>query len=107
MRAGKLDRTITIERVTTTVNEFGTPGETWTEHLVLRAQVIRQSTEEFIRNAMGASSEEAVVFRTRFADVTLADRLIFDGDVFTIKELRPLGRDRGLDIRVVRFGPAS
>lgn len=102
MRAGKLDQSITIQRFTNTVDDYGTPVQSWTDTVTVRAQVIQQSTEEFIRGAQGASDETAIIFRTRWIeDITTADRVSFDGEKFNIKELKPIGRRKRLDIRAV------
>lgn len=101
MRAGKLDRTITIQRSTDTPDEFGTPAFTWTNLATLRAQVVQSSTEEFIEN--GAEEKTVVIFRTRFLPgVTAADRIHYLGSDFNIKELKEIGRREGLEIRCVR-----
>lgn len=104
MRAGKLDKTITLQRFTTTVDDYGTPVETWTTLATVRAQVIQASTEEFMR-AFGASTETAVIFRIRFLDgVTLADRVDHAGKLYDIKETKEIGRRQGLDLRCVAVG---
>lgn len=104
MRAGKLDRTITIERVGTTVDDYGTPGEGWTEIATVRAQRVQSSTEEFIRS-FGASEETAVVFRIRHLDgLAPADRVTEQGQVFNIKEIKELGRRDGLELRCISAG---
>ncbi|MCA0257139.1 MAG: phage head closure protein [Proteobacteria bacterium] len=102
MRAGRLDRVITIQQYTETVNDLGTPSFAWASLTVMRAQIIQTNTEEFIR-AFGASDETVIIFRTRFHDgVALADRVVFDGDIFNIKDIKEVGRRRGLEIRCVR-----
>jgi SPP1 family predicted phage head-tail adaptor len=107
MRAGKLDRVITIERQGPAENDgYGNPlpGQTWTLIATMRAQIIQATTEEFMR-AWGVSSEMAIVFRTRFVDdVRLADRVTYDGRQHDIKEVKELGRRRGLEIRTARIG---
>ena len=101
MRAGKLDRTITIQGFTNTVNDYGTPVETWTDKATLRAQIIQSSTEEFIRG--GAVDETAIIFRTRWlAGVTTSDRIQYEGEAFNIKETKEIGRRKGLELRAVR-----
>jgi SPP1 family predicted phage head-tail adaptor len=104
MRAGNLDREITIERVYEAVGPAGVPLPTWAAICNLRAELIEASTDEYIRNA-GASTECAVVFRTRFyPNVTPADRVKYRGEVFDIKQVKEIGREHGLDIRAVRNG---
>jgi SPP1 family predicted phage head-tail adaptor len=102
MRAGKMDRTITIQAFTNTVDDFGTPIETWTDKATLRAQLIQASTEEFIR-ASGASDETVIIFRTRWlSGVTNADRIEHEGELFNLKEVKEIGRRKGLELRAVR-----
>lgn len=102
MRAGKFDRQIVIQRFTNTVNDYGTPVETWTTFATVRAQIIQQSTEEFIRN-FGASDETVIVFRVRWiGEITTADRVLFDGDSHNIKETKQIGRRAGLELRCQR-----
>ncbi|CEG09483.1 putative phage head-tail adaptor [Afipia felis] len=101
MRAGKMDKSITLQRYTRVVDEGGGSILTWTALVTLRAQIIQASTEEFIRS-YGASDETIVIFRTRyFDDVKTADRIVYDGVNHNIKEIKEIGRGRGLDIRTV------
>lgn len=104
MRAGKLDRIITIERPTSTVDDFGAVTEIWETITGVRAQLIEASTEEFMRG-FGASSESVTVFRVRYmGGVTLADRVIYDGRAFDLKEVKELGRRAGLELRCTASG---
>ncbi len=107
MRAGRLDTTITIQRASTTLDAAGTPSMTWATITSPRAQVIQASTEEFIRGA-GATDEAIIIFRTRYLpDIKLSDRVDHGGRIHNIKELKPIGRKRGLDIRCVSLGAAA
>lgn len=100
MKAGKLDQVITVQRFTNTVNEFGTPVQSWSDLVTVRAQIIQGSTTEFIQG--GARDDTVMIFRTRWIEgITTADRVVFDGDYFNVKELKPIGRAKGLDIRTV------
>lgn len=101
MRAGTMDKLITIQRFTSTVDDFGTPVETWTDVAGLRAQIVTASTDEFIRN--GAEAETVIVFRVRYLDsITTADRIVYGGQPFNIKETTEIGRRKGLELRCVR-----
>ena len=105
MRAGKLDREITFERATETVDGYGATAPTWAPLATMRAQLIDATTDESIR-AFGASTESTVVFRTRYLEgLTVADRVIYEGSAYEIVQLKEIGRRRGLDIRAKRFGP--
>jgi SPP1 family predicted phage head-tail adaptor len=106
MMAGRMDRTIVIQRVTTTIDAYGTPTETWADMVTLRAQIIQASTDEYIRGA-GASDETVVVFRTWWRDgITLADRIIYQGVIHNIKETKEIGRRSGLELRTLSYGIA-
>ena len=62
---------------------------------------MQSSTEEFIRS--GAVDESIVIFRTRFIPgVVNSDRIVFAGSEFDIKEVKPIGRREGLELRCVR-----
>lgn len=99
MRAGRLDREITLQRFTAAVEDAGTPILTWADIATMRAQIVQQSTDEFIRGA-GAVDETVIVFRLRWFDgITPADRVLFEGRHFNIKEVREIGRRRGLELR--------
>lgn len=105
MRAGALDRIITVERSSEELNDLRQVVEAWAPLASLRAQLVQTSTAEFIK-AFGASTEAVVVFRTRFlAGVTLADRVSYEGRAFNIVEVKEIGRRDGLELRCTRIGP--
>ncbi len=105
MRAGKLDRIITLERYVRIGNDgAGNIIRDWSALATLRAQIIQATTEEFMRG-WGASSETAIIFRTRYIDgLKLSDRVTYDGQQHNIKEIKEIGRRRGLEIRTARSG---
>lgn len=101
MRSGKLDRKITIQEPTTGFNEYGAPSSTWADVRNLRAELIEESTEEFLAN-YGARDEAVRIFRTRYvAGITTSMAVLFDGDRFNIKEISNIGRRKGLELRCV------
>lgn len=103
MRAGKLDKIITIQRFTSTVDDFGTPIEAWTDVATMRAQLIQTTTEEFMRS-FGQSSETAAIFRIRYLNgIGTTDRVSFSGQLYDIKEVKELGRREGLDLRCMAW----
>ncbi|HWK14822.1 MAG TPA: phage head closure protein [Rhizobiaceae bacterium] len=105
MRAGNLDCVIVIESyVPGEPNEFNEIISSWEPLAEVRAQIIQASTEEFMRS-WGISSETAIIFRTRYVpNVRLVDRIRYEGEVHNIKEVKELGRRRGLEIRTARSG---
>lgn len=107
MRAGKLDRTITIQREAHTIDGYGSPSFTWTDVATVRAQIVQQSTEEFIRG-FGASDETVIIFRTRWLDgVTNADRISYEDVIHNLKEVKEIGRHKGLELRCIAAGGAQ
>lgn len=105
MRAGKLDQTIELRRPTIVDDGMGgqVQGPTAT-YATAPAQVVQASTEEFMRS-WGASSETIIVFRIRHIDgVLLSDEVKRNGKAFDIKEIKPIGRRRGLELRCVARG---
>ena len=104
MRAGTLDREITVQRFTTTVDDYGTPVQAWVDVATVRAQLVQQNTEEFIRG-FGASDETVVIFRIRWLDgLTNADRVVYGGRIHNLKEIKELGRRNGQELRCVASG---
>jgi len=103
MTAGKRKYQIEILGETTTLNAAGTPASSSFSKAVLRAEIIRQGTEEFIRDS-GASDETVIVFRTIWAgEVTPADRVSFGGTVYNLREVVPLGRRHEIELRCVNL----
>lgn len=108
MRAGKLDSVIVIQRYTVTGDDgYGNQIVDWVDLATLRAQLIKASTEEFVRN-YGITSDVLTVFRTRyFAGVLPSDRVMHEGFLHDIKEVKEIGRGKGLEIRTVSRGEAA
>ena len=103
MRAGGLDRIITVQRSTHTVNDYGTPGWTWTDLATLRARIVEGGTEETVRPNAGSHDEVVFVFRTRWrGDITTADRILHAGEPFDLVAVKEIGRRAGLELRVRR-----
>lgn len=101
MRSGKLDRLIRIERADFEDDGMGNQKPIWAKLADMRAEIVQASTQEYMR-AYGASDENVIVFRTRFLDgVTNADRILYAGAPFDIKETKEIGRKQGLEIRCV------
>jgi SPP1 family predicted phage head-tail adaptor len=99
MRAGKLDRQITIQSFSSTIDVLGTPTVTWTTIATVRAQVIEVSTEEYQR-AYGEGGNTSIIFRIRFlAGVTTDHRVQYEGKDLNIRELKEIGRGKGLELR--------
>lgn len=102
MRAGKLDRTITISSRTTSTNAAGKATETLVALVDVRAQIISASIEEAYA-AFGSETTAPIAFRIRYlGDLTLDHVVSYGGQTFDIVEITEIGRRRGLEIRCKR-----
>lgn len=103
MKSGKLTETIQLRSVDATLNEYGTAAVDGYRLRTVRAERIDQTTEEYLRG-FGASDEETVIFRIRHLEgVTNAHQLVWQGEVFNIRQVTPIGRRKGLDLRCARL----
>jgi SPP1 family predicted phage head-tail adaptor len=101
MRAGLLDRRITIERATTTRDSYGQTIYTWHPLANVSAQVLAQSGKEFFAAAQLQASQR-VLFRFRWIGaLTALDRVSYGGRVFDIQFVRELGRRAGTELLTV------
>lgn len=99
LNIGKLDRRITIERQTETVKPSGSVSKVWTPVLTVWAETLQQSATEYF-TAMGEVETGAMIFRIRWIDaLTTADRVIYNGAPYGIKEIKELGRREALELR--------
>ncbi|WP_194273770.1 MULTISPECIES: phage head closure protein [Rhizobium] len=104
MRSGKLDNTIVLWSATYVDDGYGNLVPQETEFATLRAQIIEESTDEFMRN-YGASTERLKIFRTRFIDgVYVSMTVIHNGVTYNLKQIKEIGRRRGLELRCVAVG---
>lgn len=101
MRAGKMDRRIVLQSASNTVNDAGTPILTWKTKATVWAELVQRSTREYIR-AQGAQDEAVIIFRIRWLPgISTADRVVFDGRTFNIREVATIDRKRGIELRCI------
>lgn len=99
MRAGKLDKTITLQSFSSTVDQYGTPVEAWTNFATVRAQLIEGATDEFLAG-YGETEAVTAVFRIRWLDgVTTDHRVQYAGRNLNVRQITEVGRRRGLELR--------
>ena len=104
MSAGELDRKITIQRATVTLNEFNELIETWTDHATVWAKRRDASAAESYR-----AQEVGAEITTRFTipwsldvkDVNPRHRVSFDGRLYNITAVRDVGRNHLREIDAV------
>ncbi len=104
LRAGDLDRRITIERSTETRDGLNNPVKTWLPIATVWASKSDVSDSERV-----ASQEVGAEIGTRFrirrsrqvADINPKDRVIFEGRRYDISAVKEIGRREGLEISAV------
>lgn len=108
--AGDLDRRITIERFTSTRNEFNEPVETWTALTTVWAQ--RKDSSDLTKVEYLGAEQVGAFHMSRFIirsssvtkTVTPVDRISYDGHLWNIKGVKETaeGRNRFIEITAVR-----
>jgi SPP1 family predicted phage head-tail adaptor len=98
MQAGRLDRRITIEQKAVTRGPSGTEKKTWTTLAKVSAEV-RPKTGREVFTAGQVAGEADTLFRIRWrTNVTVENRIVFDGRKYDITSVAEMGRRQGLEI---------
>lgn len=100
MRAGQLDREITIQEYSEGIPDgYGNSVPGYTDVATVRAQLIQSTIEEYQR-AYGEGANTAVIFRIRWTDqVEASSQIVYGGKSFNVREIKELGRREGLELR--------
>ena len=101
MAAGKLDRRITLERFTTTVDAYNEPVKAWGVFAVRAASYEPLSDGEKFRageTAADASARFRIRWSAAVADLNPKNRLVFEGVTYDITRVKEIGRREGLEI---------
>lgn len=102
IRAGKLDRQITITREVETVAASGAVSKSWATVATVRAELVQRSADEYL-TGFGEADAGSAVFRIRYlAGITIADRVTCGGVAYGIDEIAEQGRRRALELRCSR-----
>lgn len=105
MKAGILDRRLTVQRLTTgTPDEYGVPSMSWTDVRTVWARVTPDSEDENYKLGVNEAFVLVKVQARWFAGLTTTDRLVIDGRVFDIRGIREIGRREGLEIKAKAAG---
>ena len=95
MRAGELDRRLTIRRATYAPNSFNEPVATWSDLVTVWAGKRDASASESYR-AQEVGAQISVRFTIRWssqvADVNPRDRVVCEGREYDITAVRDVGR---------------
>lgn len=103
MRAGDLDRVISIERKMSETTAAGDVIDHWDEILTLRAKVTHEAGREFFQSGQ-TFSEARVLFLVRYhPNVRVTDRVVFEGQRYDVNNIREVGRRVGLELMTHRI----
>jgi SPP1 family predicted phage head-tail adaptor len=104
MRAGKMDRRVTIQSNTTSRNSYGEETDSWSTLATVWAEVRHlRGDEKFLAKAV--TTEKVITVRIRYrSDVTTQNRLVWESNNYDITEVAEIGRREGLEITAERIG---
>jgi SPP1 family predicted phage head-tail adaptor len=98
MRAGRLDRRVTLQQRTLAQDAQGQQIETWTDVDTVWASKRDLRGREFFA-AEATNAEASTVFEIRYrADVTVLNRLVYAGVTHRIIQVAEIGRRQGLQL---------
>jgi SPP1 family predicted phage head-tail adaptor len=101
MRAGGLDRRVTLQRFTVTTDDYGEEIQTWSDLATVFAEVRQQSGREFFAAAQEQAARLVVFFIRWFPGLTVLDRVSYADTLHDIVEVREIGRRDGLELHTV------
>ncbi len=104
MRAGKLDRWVTIQQASTVIEAAGDETLTWSTFVEVWGGIVYKPGNEQSVQGIEAPSRP-ITFRIRYVSgVTGAMRLNIEGVIYNILDVREVGRRAGLDIEAIAQG---
>ena len=102
MKIGKLDRRITIQRATLTLNDYGERAETWGTLATVWAEVQYKVGGGESLQSDQVFSEQRVHFIIRYSSdvssVRPSDRVSYNGNIYQIEGVQEIGRGEGFRI---------
>lgn len=101
MRAGGLDRRITIQRQSVAQSDSGEEVITWVDVAEVWARKVENRGDERFaqQQAVGHAPKTFVIrWSSTVAEVTDEHRIVFDGRNFNITDIRELGRREGIEL---------
>lgn len=110
MKAGQRNRRIKFERFTESRNALNEVVHNWTPHCEEYAAVYFGSGSEQRDAAQTSGSQTAsfeVLSNSKTRAVTVMDRILFDGGIWDIRSIAPIGLNRGVKFNAVRAVPAQ
>lgn len=106
MNFSKLDRLITIERATETVDQNGRVALSWVTLVQTYAQVKIGTGQERAQRGQ-LQSQQNTIFTIRYystSAITTAERISYGGKHYNIISVAEIGRKAGLELVAVQAG---
>lgn len=98
MRAGRLDRRVTLQLRTLVQDAQGQNVEAWSTLAEVWASKRDVTGREYFA-AQATNAEGSAVFQIRYrSDVTVLNRLVCEGVTYNIRHVAELGRREGLQL---------
>lgn len=101
MRAGLLDRKITIQAKTVTQSDSGEEVETWSTLATVWAHKIEnRGAERFTARQLTGNAVRTFQFRwsTTLSVLTVENQLVYEGVTYDITDVREIGRHEGIEV---------
>ena len=112
MKAGKLDRRITVQRKTSTQSDSGQPLDTWATLVGPRWAAVAPVRGDERFTAPQYAAKQQTEFKIRWsqdvADLTPLDRIIYpygsenEADIYDVLAVHEIGRQEGMQIITFR-----
>lgn len=98
MRAGRMNRKITIQQPTETLDSYNQPVASWSTYKTVWAEYLPKRGREYFAADQTVAEADAV-FRIRYdSGVTRKMRISFGGDYYDISGISEIGYKEGLEI---------
>jgi SPP1 family predicted phage head-tail adaptor len=103
MKSERLDRRITIEQQTETIDGYGQRVKTWSVLNTCWASVVLNIGRQIVAS-QNIVTERTVDFKIRYrTDLNLNMRIIYNDTYYNIEDINELGREDGLMIKTTRL----
>ena len=96
MRAGMLDRLITIQSKSEAVDAYGQPILTWSTFIQVRSNVVQKDGVEQTSDN-NRSTKRMINFTVRYkSTITNEMRVLWENNYYKIEDIKELGRREGM-----------
>ncbi len=103
MRSGRMDRKITIQKVTETRSSSGQITKTWSTFAAVWAHKIDSGSREFFSRVNAEVGEFVTIWRIWFlSGLTQKMRIKYENEYYDIQGIKELGRREGYEITSVK-----